>query len=79
VGRYLRFVPLLPCSANRCVPPHTHAPTQHAQIALDQAEELLNIAAAGEEGGGYDSIRQQLAEAYQQGGLGDVADFIKAA
>jgi hypothetical protein len=49
-------------------------------VALEQAEELLDIAAAGEEGSaGYDAIRSQLAEAYQKGGLSDVANFIRAA
>lgn len=48
------------------------------QVALEQAEELMDIAAAGE-GGSYDAIRHQLAEAYQKGGLSDVANFIKAA
>lgn len=47
------------------------------QLALDEAEELMDIAAAEE--GGYDAIRQQLAEAYQKAGLVDVANFIKAA
>jgi len=47
------------------------------QLALDEAEELMDIAAA--EKGGYDAIRQQLAEAYQKAGLADVANFIKAA
>jgi hypothetical protein len=47
------------------------------QLALDEAQELMDIAAAGE--GGYEGIRQQLAEAYQKAGLADVADFIRAA
>lgn len=38
----------------------------------------MDIAAAGE-GGGYDAIRQPLAEAFQKAGLADVANFIKAA
>lgn len=48
------------------------------QLALDEAQELMDIAAAGE-GSSYDAIRQQLAEAYQKAGLVDVANFIKAA
>jgi hypothetical protein len=47
------------------------------QLALDEAQELMDIAAAGE--GGYEGIRQQLAEAYQKAGLADVANFIRAA
>jgi hypothetical protein len=48
------------------------------QLALDEAQELMDIAAA-DEGSSYDAIRQQLAEAYQKAGLVDVANFIKAA
>jgi hypothetical protein len=47
------------------------------QLALDEAQELMDIAAAGV--GAYDAIRQPLAEAYQKAGLADVANFIKAA
>jgi hypothetical protein len=46
-------------------------------LALDEAQELMDIAAAGV--GAYDAIRQPLAEAYQKAGLADVANFIKAA
>lgn len=49
------------------------------QVALDKAAELMDIAAAGEEGSSYAAITQQLAEAYQKAGLKDVANFIKAA
>lgn len=48
------------------------------QLALDEAQELMDIAAAGE-GSSFDAIRQPLAEAYQKAGLVDVANFIKAA
>lgn len=49
------------------------------QIALDKAAELMDIVAAGEESSSYAAISQQLADAYQQAGLKDVANFIKAA
>jgi hypothetical protein len=46
------------------------------QLALDEAQELMDIAAGV---GAYDAIRQPLAEAYQKAGLADVANFTKAA
>lgn len=54
------------------------AACRRLQLALDEAQELMDIAAAGE-GGGFDAIRQPLADAYQRAGLVDVANFIKAA
>lgn len=53
-------------------------PKTEQELAMDEAQELMDIAAAGE-GGGYDTIRQPLAEAFQKAGLADVANFIKAA
>lgn len=68
----------LGCLRGLCsTPDHYVAILCLLQLALEQADELMDIAAAGE--GGYDAIRQQLAEAYQKAGLADVANFIKAA
>eukprot|EP00775_Hariotina_reticulata_P005352 gene5352-5588_t len=53
-------------------------PKTEEQLALEEAAELLDLAASGEEGG-YSSITPQLADAYQRAGLTEVANFIKAA
>ena len=47
------------------------------QIAIDEAELLMNRVAAGE--GQWDDIRGELAECYTKGGQQVVADFIRAA
>lgn len=47
------------------------------QEAIDQAEFLMNRAAAGEVT--WDSIRDGLAEQYVTAGKREVADFIRAA
>jgi len=47
------------------------------QIAIDEAELLMNRVAAGE--AQWDDIRADLADRYAQGGQNVVADFIKAA
>lgn len=39
----------------------------------------MNRVVAGEAEGGYDGIREQLAAAYSEAGLSDVANFIQAA
>jgi hypothetical protein len=55
------------------------------QLALERAASLLNRVVAGDPelvggvGGGYESIRGPLAEAYAEAGLSDVANFIAAA
>lgn len=47
------------------------------QLAILEAEKLMNRVAAGELQ--WDDIRQELAEKYLQGNQKVVADFIKAA
>ncbi|WIA18097.1 hypothetical protein OEZ85_009575 [Tetradesmus obliquus] len=53
-------------------------PRTEQEIALDAAGKLMDLVAAGEGGGSYGAIAQQLAEEYQKAGLSDVANFIKA-
>jgi hypothetical protein len=48
------------------------------QIALTHADSLLDFVAAGQLGS-YDEIRGELASAYNDAGLSDVANFIVAA
>lgn len=62
----------------RCAPLALLPPHLVSQLALEAAEQMLDIAAAGE-GGSWDELRAPLADAYQRGGLADVANFIKAA
>ncbi len=47
------------------------------QMAIDEAELLMNRVAAGE--GDWDDIRPELARRYAEGGQQVVADFIQAA
>ena len=46
------------------------------QIAVDQAEFLMNRVAAGE--ASWDDIREELAAHYSSAGFINVADFIRA-
>ncbi|KAG2424014.1 hypothetical protein HXX76_014839 [Chlamydomonas incerta] len=54
-------------------------PKTTKQLALERATALMNRVVAGEAEGGYDGIRDQLAAAYSEAGLSDVANFIQAA
>ena len=46
-----------------------------AQVALDQAAFLLDVASAE---GSWDKSRQRLAELYEEGGLPQIAAFVRA-
>ena len=52
-------------------------PSLCPQIAIDEAELLMNRVAAGE--AQWDDIRRELADCYTRGGQQVVADFIRAA
>ncbi len=58
------------------IPPGVAATRSPNQVAMDDADMLLNTVAAGE--GDWDSIRQPLAEKYREAGLSAVADFVLA-
>ncbi|CAL8470236.1 g9778 [Coccomyxa elongata] len=58
------------------IPPGVAATRSPNQVAMDDADMLLNRVAAGE--GDWDSIRQPLAEKYREAGLSAVADFVLA-
>lgn len=47
------------------------------QLAIEEAEKLMNSVAAGERR--WDDIRSKLADKYAAGGQSAVADFIRAA
>ena len=54
------------------------------QVALEEAGRLLDIVAAGGDeaagvGSSYSGITEQLAAAYSDAGLKDVANFIRSA
>ncbi|KAG2498379.1 hypothetical protein HYH03_003638 [Edaphochlamys debaryana] len=53
-------------------------PKSSKQLALERATGLMNRVVAGDLAS-YDAIRDQLAEAYAEAGLNDVANFITAA
>ena len=46
------------------------------QVLIDDAQFLMNLAAAGEHS--WDDIRPQIADKYQQAGLLELADFANA-
>ena len=46
------------------------------QVLIEDAEFLMNRAAAGEVS--WDDVRPQIAEKYEQAGLKDVAEFANA-
>lgn len=48
------------------------------QITLDQAAHLMDAVALGSVPGGWDSIRQELAGKYRDGGYPEMAAFIEA-
>jgi hypothetical protein len=52
-------------------------PKPATQLALERGEALLDMVAAGA-AHDYDGVRGELAEAYHQAGLHDVANFITA-
>ncbi|KAK9915951.1 hypothetical protein WJX75_006382 [Coccomyxa subellipsoidea] len=62
--------------AKEGIPPGVAAARSPNQIAMDEADHLLNIVAAGE--GDWDSVREPLAEKYREAGLSAVADFVLA-
>jgi hypothetical protein len=49
------------------------------EVALDEAERLMDMVAAGGVEGGYEAVRAPLADAYDAAGLTDAANFIRAA
>lgn len=55
---------------------HTFVCHLWLQVLIEDAEFIMNRAAAGEVS--WDDIRPQLAEKYQQAGLSDVAEFANA-
>lgn len=67
---------LSPLLTHRQLHLRTHKST--AQVAVDAAAKLLDLVAAGSMPS-YDGIRDQLAAAYREGGLTDIANFITAA
>lgn len=56
------------------LPPGVAATRAANQVAMDDADFLLNRVAAGE--GDWDSVREPLAEKYREAGLSAVADFV---
>ena len=56
------------------LPPPPLSPPPRLQLQLDEAEWLMNRAAAGE--ASWEEIRDPLAQAYSRAGLNDVARFI---
>ena len=58
------------------LPPGMAASRTPNQVAMDNADFLLNRVAAGE--GTWDDVRRPLAEKYAEAGLTSVADFVLA-
>jgi hypothetical protein len=56
------------------LPPGMAAVRSAKQVAMDEADFLLNRVAAGE--GDWDSVRKRLAEKYREAGLSGVAQFV---
>lgn len=49
------------------------------QQAMEEADAVLDMVAAGAAPGGFDGAREPLAAAYDKAGLVDAANFIRAA
>lgn len=49
------------------------------QLAMEEADGLMDMGAAGAVEGGYEEVREKLAAAYEKAGLTDAANFIRAA
>jgi hypothetical protein len=62
----------------RCVQHNFREPRSAQQIALDNADKLMDMVAAGAVGS-YDDISAELASNYKAAGLSDTANFISAA
>ncbi|KAL3150032.1 hypothetical protein ABBQ38_013385 [Trebouxia sp. C0009 RCD-2024] len=63
-------------AANGALPPGAMPAKDDRQVLIEDAEFIMNRAAAGEVS--WDDIRPQLAEKYEQAGLSDVAEFANA-
>lgn len=63
-------------AANGALPPGAMPAKDDRQVLIEDAECIMNQAAAGELS--WDEIRSQLAEKYEQAGLREVAEFVQS-